>query len=94
MVSNGNEWKLDEMRTLAAMLRVLILRLDRLTRQDKSEWVSRREYQRVVGQIITCLERQCEQSERMLGCVDTLTAAVDKLTSVVIELQKRADGEP
>ena len=45
MNSNGTEWKLDETRTLAAMLRVVILRLDRLARQDRSQWVSRREYQ-------------------------------------------------
>lgn len=93
MDSNGTEWKLDETRTLAAMLRVVILRLDRLMRQDRSRWVSRKEYQEVVSQILGCLQRQCEQSERVLDCIDTLAMSVDKLASAVIDLQNRAGGE-
>ena len=93
MNSNGTEWKLDETRTLAAMLRVVILRLDRLARQDRSQWVSRREYQEVVNQIVTCLHQQCDQSERVLDCIDTLATAVDKMASAVIDLQNRAGGE-
>lgn len=93
MGSNGTEWKLDETRTLAAMLRVVILRLNRLMREDRSRWVNRKEYQEVVNQIVTCLERQCEQSERVLDCIDTLSIAVDKLASAVIDLQNRAGGE-
>lgn len=93
MDPNDTEWKLDETRTLTAMLRAAILRLDRLTRQDRGQWISRREYQKVVSQVIACLQQQCDQSERILDCIDTLASAVDKLANVVIDLQNRTDSE-
>lgn len=85
----AEDWEFDETKTLRAMLRLYVKKLENEKNADKSQFVTREEFCQVAVAFINCLDRIVRHDEKLLCCVDRLTGHVEMMTHEIAALKNK-----